>query len=91
MIPSGEVSEVSERGNTMDIMEKLVTSNHPTENEDYYIAEVHMAVGNRVNAQPDYWVCRYGDDVKAYLGNSVSQERITAMIKKLESHAVGSR
>ncbi len=87
MIPSGEVSE---RGSTMDIMEKLVTSNHPTANENYYVAEVHMAVGNRVNVQPDYWVCRYGDDVKAYLGSSISQERIAEMIQKLESREVSS-
>ena len=69
-------------------VEKLVTSNHQTENEDYYIAEIRMAVGNRINAQPDYWVCRYGDDVKAYVGNSISQARITEMIQKLESRGV---
>ena len=68
----------------MDVMEKLVTANFSTVHRDYYIAEVHMAVGNRVNAEPDYWVCRYGDEVKAYLGNSVSQTKVSEIIQQLE-------
>ena len=68
----------------MDRLENMVETHYLTGHDDYYIAEIHMAVGNRVNAEPDYWVCKYGGDVKAYLGTALNREKVEKVVRILE-------
>ena len=68
----------------MDILEKPVETHYSTENSRYYIAEVHMAVGNRLSREPDYWVCRRGSEVRVYLGNTLSRADVKKAVRIME-------
>ena len=70
----------------MDILENMVATHIPTNNDRYYVAEVHMAVGNRINQEADYWVCKYGTAVKLYLGNTLNREKVEKVIRQLEKY-----
>ena len=68
----------------MDILEKPVETHYQTENTQYYIAEVHMAVGNRLSQEPDYWVCKHGTDVRVYLGNVMNRTEVENAVRIME-------
>ena len=68
----------------MDVLENIVETHYPMDNGKYYVAEVHMAVGNRINQEADYWVCKYGTAVKLYLGNTLNSEKVKKMVRTLE-------
>lgn len=72
-------------GRAMDILENMVTTNIPTDSEEYYVAEVHMAVGRRLSQEPDYWVCRRGSEIKVFLGSTLSREKVEKVISLLEN------
>ena len=68
----------------MDIMENMIAMHIPTDRDQFYVAEVHMAVGNRINSEPDYWLCKYGTDVKMYLGNALNRADVEKAVRIME-------
>ena len=73
----------------MDIMENMVAMHIRTDRDPFYVAEVYMAVGNRINSEPDYWLCKYGTDVKVYLGNALNRACVEKAVRFME-HASGA-
>ena len=68
----------------MDALENIVETHYPMDNGKYYIAEVHMAVGNRINQEADFWVCRRGSEARAFLGNTLNRETVKNALRALE-------
>ena len=68
----------------MDVLENIIETHYPMDNGKYYVAEVHMAVGNRISQEADYWVCRRGSDTKMYIGNSIARDKVDEAISRFK-------